>query len=508
MTNQPNHDSHSERRARIVVAIYGIILIALCILINLTALNVFMTRIMDLLRPILWGLVLSYLVNPLFRFYERTAFSKLRHAGLRRSLALILSYLSLFFMVALVFALLMPQLIQSLNNFFSNIDSYTQAAITAFNSLVTRLNDRLDSAGIRQNLLQALDAESISISMATLMNNFDKIMAWAEPFLSPNGSISVLEMLSDLFSGITDLIFAFFVSVYLLSTKERRYAQLMKLRHALFNHQTNVIITRICTVADKCFGNFIIGKLAESLLIGVTAYLAFLIFKIPYALLIAVIGGIANFIPFIGPIIGMLLSLAIILLADPSKALTLVLIVFLIQQLDKNLINPRMLDRYKISYLAVLIAVTAVGIPFGLPGLLLCVPLFATVAALLDESAEHALRKKGLLSSLENYYPEDSIVNPAKDAQKTSDTVIKRFERHILKIQTKQGKNLPLTKWEAFSLKFYQDLIYLRIIPELSNEIRMQFTAERIEKSAEEETEILIKQIHGIDLLEKNSENT
>ena len=508
MTNQPNHEPHSGRRTRIVVAIYGIILIALCILINLSQLNVFMARIMDLLRPILWGLVLSYLVNPLFRFYERTAFSKLRHAGLRRSLALILSYLSLFFMVALVFALLMPQLIQSLNNFFSNIDSYTQAAITAFNSLVTKLNDRLDSAGIHQNLLQALDAESISISTTTLMNNFDKIMAWAEPFLSPNGSISVLEMLSDLFSGITDLIFAFFVSVYLLSTKERRYAQLMKLRHALFDHQTNVIITRICTVADKCFGNFIIGKLAESILISVTAYLAFLIFKIPYALLIAVIGGIANFIPLVGPIIGTFLSLAIILLAEPSKALTLVLIVFLIQQLDKNLINPRMLDRYKISYLAVLIAVTAVGIPFGLPGLLLCVPLFATVAALLDEGTEHALRKKGLLSSLENYYPKDSIVNPAKDAQKTSDTVIKRFERHILKIQTKQGKNIPLTKWEALSLKFYQNLIHLHIIPELSNEIRMQFTAERIEKNAEEETEILIKQIHGIDLLEKNSENT
>ena len=160
------------------------------------------------------------------------------------------------------------------------------------------------------------------------------------------------------------------------------------------------------------------------------------------------------------------------------------------------------------QHLSVLIAVTTVGIPFGLPGLLLCVPIFATVSALLDESIEHSLRKKGLLSSLENYYPKDSIVNPAKDAQKTSDTIIKRFERHILKVQTKQGKNTPLTKWEAFSLKIYYDLIYLRIIPELSNEIRMQFTAERIEKKAEEEAEILIKQIHGIDLLEKNSENT
>ena len=508
MNNQPNNTPQSQRRQWIGVAIYGSILLALCILINLTELSGFLNDALDLLRPILWGLILSYLVNPLFRFYERKAFSKLRYSGLRRSLSLTLSYLSFFLMIALVVALLLPQLIQSLNNLFANLESYTQSAIAAFNSLVTKLSTRLENAGIHQTLLQPLNSESISFSMQSLMNNLDEIMAWAEPFLSPNGSLSVIEMLSDLFSGITDLIFAFFVSVYLLSTKERRYAQLMKLRHALFGHRTNAFITRVCTVADNCFGNFFLGKLAESILISVTAYLVFLVFKIPYALLIAVIGGIANMIPFVGPILGLIPALVIILLAEPSKALTLVLIVFLIQQLDKNLINPRMLDRYKISYLAVLIAVTVVGIPFGLPGLLLCVPLFATIMALLDESAENRLRQKGLLSSLENYYPADSIVDPAKDSRKTSDTVIKRFERHILKIQTKQGKNIPITKWENASLKLYHNLIHLRIIPELSNEIRMQFTAERIEQSAEEDAEALIKQIHGIDLLEKNSENT
>lgn len=507
MTNHPDHDPHSNRRAWFAVAVYGSILLVLCVLINLTEINGFLTKVLDLLRPILWGLVLSYLINPIFRFFERKAFSRLRFSGLRRSLALILSYLSFFLLIALVLALLLPELILSLTNFFSKLGDYTASAIATFNSLVEGLNTRLEAAGIHQNLLRPLNAEDIGFSMNALVDNIDEIMAWAESFLSPDSSFSVLEMLGSLFSGITDLIFAFFVSIYLLSTKERRYAQVMKLRHALFSHRTNTFITRVCTVANNCFGNFILGKLAESVLIGVTAYLTFLIFKIPYALLIAVIGAIANLIPFVGPILGLIPALVIVLLAAPSKALTLVLIVFLIQQLDKNLINPRMLDRYNISYLAVLIAVTTVGIPFGLPGLLLCVPLFATVIALLDESTEHRLRQKGQLSSLENYYPTDSMVNPAKDTRKTSDTVIKGFERHILEIQTKQKKDLPVSKWDDLSLKFYQYLIRHRIIPELSNEIRMQFTAERIEKSAEEEAEDLIKQIHGIDLLEKNIEN-
>ena len=508
MNNQPDHNSHSDRRTRITFAIYGAILLALCVLINLAHINVFLEKLLALLRPILWGLVLSYLVNPIFRFFERKAFSKLRYSGLRRSLSLVLSYLTFFLLIALVLALLIPQLIQSLTNFFSNLGDYTKSAINAFNTLVNGLNARLESAGIHQNLIRPLNAENIGFSMSTLVDNMDEILAWAEPFLSPDGSLSVLNMLSDLFSGITDLIFAFFVSVYLLSTKERRYAQIMKLRHAIFSHRANAVITRICTVANKCFGNFILGKLAESVLIGITAFIAFSVFQIPYALLLAVIGGIANFIPFVGPILGLLPALVIVLLADPSKTLLMVLIVFLIQQLDKNLINPRMLDRYNISSLAVLIAVTTVGIPFGLPGLLICVPLFATVMALVDEHVEYRLRKKGMLSALENYYSADSIVNPAKDSRKTSDTVIKRFERHILKIQVKQEKSLPLSKGELTSLKFYHFLIRHRIISELSNEIRMQFTAERIEKAAEEEAEILIKQIHGIDLLEKNADNT
>ena len=503
MTNQPEH-TPKHRKILIAAAIYGSILLALCALINLEQLHGFTDGVLSLLRPIVWGLVISYLVNPVFRFFERKVFIRLRYSGLRRTLSLILSYLVFFLLIALLLALLIPQLIQSLTNFLSKLGDYTDSAVASYNALVNGLNTRLAAAGLHQNLLRPLDAVNVSFSMNSLLDNIDEIMAWTEPFLAPDGSFDLVEILSELISGIADLIFAFFVSIYLLSTKERRYAQVMKLRHAIFSHSVNAFITRVCTVANRCFGSFILGKLAESVLIAVTAYLAFLIFGIPYPLLIAVIGGIANIIPFVGPILGLIPALVIVLLVAPGKALTLVLIVFIIQQLDKNLINPRMLDQTNISSLAVLIAITTVGFTFGLTGLLLCVPLFATMMALLEESTERRLRKKGMLSALENYYPSDSILNPARDARKTSDTIIKRFERHILGIQTKQEKEQSLSRGERLSLRVYQFLIRNRIISELSNEIRMQFTAEQIEKNAEEEAERLIREMHGIDLLEKN----
>ncbi len=507
MTNQPQHNPN-HRKILTAAAIYGSILLALCALINLEQLNGFADGALSLLRPILWGLAISYLVNPIFRFFERKVLMRLRHPGLRRTFSMILSYLVFFLLIALFLALLIPQLIQSLTNFLSKLGDYTDSAVASYNALVNGLNARLATAGLHQNLMKPLDAANVGFSMNSLIANIDEIMAWTEPFLAPDGSFDLIEILSEVISGITDLIFAFFVSVYLLSTKERRYAQVMKLRHAIFSHSVNAFITRVCAVANRCFGSFILGKLAESVLISVTAYLTFLIFGVPYPLLIAVIGGIANFIPFVGPILGLIPALVIVLLAAPGKALTMVLIVFIIQQLDKNLINPRMLDQTNISSLAVLIAITTVGFTFGLTGLLLCVPLFATVMALLEESTERRLRKKGMLSSLENYYPSDSIVNPTRDARKTSDTIIKRFERHILGIQTKQEKEQPLSRGERVSLRIYHFLIRNRIVSELSNEIRMQFTAEQIEKSAEEEAERLIKEMHGIDLLERNAEST
>ncbi len=501
---QPSEQKQNpNRKVLVVVSVYASILLALAFLTHLESLHGFFDRVFALLRPIIWGLILSYLVNPFFRFFERRVFARLRHLGLRRFLSLTLSFLTILLLIALLIAILIPQLAAALTNFFANLGDYVDTTINSYNSMILNLNEKLESIGIYQNLLKPTNLTSEDFSIGKLIEKSGEIMKWVEPFLAANGSFSILGLLSDVFSVITDLIFALFVSIYLLSTKERRYAQIMKLRHAVFSNQINEFITRVCTIANRCFGNFILGKLAESVLISITAYLAFLLFGVPHALLIAAIGGIANMIPFVGPVIGIIPALIIMLLASPEKTLTMLLIVFIIQQVDKNLINPRMFDQYNISSLAVAIAITTVGFSFGLAGLLLCVPLFATLIALTEQDIKRRLRKKGLLSALENYYPSDSIVDPAKDVRKTSDTIIKRLEKGVFEILMKQERGESITKGEQSKLSFYRFLVHNRIIPEMSNEIRMQFTAESVAKNAEKETERLIRQMHGLDLLEK-----
>ena len=505
---QPSQQNKTtSKKTVITLAVYASILLALFFLTHLESLHGFFDKIFALVRPIVWGLILSYFVNPFFRFFERRAFSKIRHLELRRFFALTLSYLALFLLVGLLIAILIPQLIAALSNFFTNLGGYIDGAIESYNSIVQNLNNRLASVGIHQNILKPTDMTSLDFSIGKLLEKSDEIMKWAEALLTENGKFSLIGMISNLFAVITDLIFALFVSIYFLASKEKRHAQIMKMRHALFNNQVNAFITRVCTVANRCFGNFILGKLAESVLISIAAYLVFLLFNVPYAILIAVIGGISNMIPFVGPVIGAIPALVIMLLAAPEKTITMLLIIFVIQQLDKNLINPRMFDQYSISSLAIVIAVTTVGFSFGLGGLLVCVPLFATLTALLDRDIEQRLRRKGMLSATENYYPADSIVDPAKDSRKMSDTTIQRFEKSVFEILVKQEKGETLTKSEKNKLSAYRFLVRNSIISEMSNDIRMRFAAESVEKNTDIETEQLIRQMHGLDLIEKQSES-
>ena len=495
----------TNKKIVIAVTVYPSCLLALAFLVHLSSLHAFFDKVFALLRPIVWGLLLSYLVNPFFRLFERRAFAKFRHMGLRRLLSLTLAFVVFFLLIGLLIAILIPHLVTALTNFFENLGGYIDAAIDSYNAIITRLNERLESAGIYQSLLRPTSVTSLDVSLGKLMERSGEIMEWVEPFLSENGKFSIIEVVTNLFSGIADMIFALFVAIYFLASKEKRYAQIMKMRRALFSNSINDFITRVCTIANRCFGNFILGKLAESVLISIMAYLVFLLFNIPHALLIATIGGISNMIPFVGPVLGAIPALVIMLLAAPEKTFTMLLIIFLIQQLDKNLINPRMFDEYNISSLSIVIAVTTIGFTYGLVGLMLCVPLFATIIALLDQSIELRLRRRGMLSAVENYYPSDSIVDPARDARKTSDTAIRRFEKSVFEILIKQKTGETISGGEKSRLSFYRFLVRNRILSEMSTDIRMQFAAERVEKNAEKETEQMIRQMHGLDLLEKQN---
>ena len=155
---------------------------------------------------------------------------------------------------------------------------------------------------------------------------------------------------------------------------------------------------------NETFGKFIVGKIIDSVIIGVLSFIIFAIFKMPYNLLISVIIGVTNIIPFFGPFIGAIPSFIIILFVSPSKALIFLLLVFIIQQIDGNIIGPKILgDSIGISAFWILFSILVAGKFLGLVGMIIGVPLFAIIYSVIKEDVEYKLKNKNLPTETKDY---------------------------------------------------------------------------------------------------------
>lgn len=453
------------------ITVYAVLFLILLVIINQTKLGAWTDGVTKLFRPILIGLSLAYLLNPFFRFYERRLLYRMRPMGLRRGVALFLTYLTLFIIIALLILLILPSLYDSLTRFFYNYDSYVTTAVHQFNRILEKLDVFLNGIGIDQNFIKYLDIEEVRQTLSLAFLNYEKILEMAGKLFG-SGDGSVIGTISNIAGVAADILFALFISLYLLSTKEQRYAQIMRLRRALFNDRTNAFITRVCTVADRSFGGFLEGKVVDSIIIGLMTYVAVLIFRIPYPALVATIVGVTNVLPFFGPILGAIPTSVIVLLTEPAKVLTLLIIIVIIQQIDGNIIGPKILgNNTGVSSLCVLIAISTMGAVGGFMGMLLGVPLFATILTLTEDQVVRRLRARGLSSATENYYPAD-------DMQSRSDKLVRRMEKRYLRALVKERNGAELSGKERFFRKIYLAGRKLRLLPELSDNVLVQFNVE------------------------------
>ena len=480
-------DGKAKNTKRIIslIILAAILLLATIIIANLTALNEWFSGVLLLLRPILIGLVLAYFCNPIFRLFEHKILFMLRPAGLRRTISLLFTYIVVITIIALLLLLIVPQLITSVMMFAGNYESYIASAIAQVNRMIASINKLAEGFTGSDVLLTYIDEHSWQDSLGAIE---EKLVAMLSNFdIKP-----ITDGLSQALSIVTDSIFGIFISIYLLASKEKRHAQIMKLRHALFSDKVNQKITRICSLADRSLGGFFEGKLFDALIMGVLCYIAFTILQMPYALLIAACIGICNVIPIIGPFIGAIPSGLILLLTDPAKVLPFLLIVFLLQQIDVNIICPKILgNNIGVSSLCVVIAISTMGVLWGFVGLLLGVPLFATILELLDEATVRRLQIKGLPSGVENYYSEHAIVDPTKSSEAPMDKTAQRLERRALRAKRKQERGVRLSYADRCTLAFRNLLSRLHLITAISDDGRVRFFAEEIYRTASEESETL-----------------
>ncbi|MGM9934582.1 AI-2E family transporter [uncultured Clostridium sp.] len=343
-----------------------------------------------ILQPFIIGFSIAYILNFILKFFERSIFSiefmknlKLKRNS-KRALSLIVTYLVSFIVVYLFIKFVLPQLLDSIVGLINDIPMYINETTKFIDGLLLQLN-------IEKQYLDLIN------------DNFNRFIDYVIKFVT--NLLPVLgTLLTSVASKIWNIVLGVIVSIYLLSDKERFCALSKKITYALFPKNIAEKTIEITHRSNSTFGKFLVGKILDSLIIGILTFFILTISKMPYATLISVIVGITNIIPFFGPFIGAIPSFIIILFVSPVKALWFLVIILVIQQIDGNIIGPKILgDSIGISAFWILFAILVAGKFLGLVGMIIGVPLFAVIYSLLKEVVEAKLKKKGLKVETKDY---------------------------------------------------------------------------------------------------------
>ncbi len=349
----------------------------------------FIKEIISILTPIIAGLIIAFLLNPFMLFYEKT-FDKFfakkiknreRTYKVRKYLSITASLISGLLIIAVIFAIIIPNLIASVTELTVDLPRKAQ-------SLFVWLNDKIPS-----DIIKIAEDKVLSYINTLLSEDLIKSFDFAAGILT-SGVVGVYNVFITLVVGII-------VSFYVLASKDyfKRISQ--KILCVAFKKNTVLEIVEISKESHRIFTNFIVGKLIDSLIVGILCFIVMSITGFPYALLISFIVGVTNIIPFFGPFIGAIPSTFLILLDTPIKALYFIIFIIILQQFDGNILGPRILkDSLGISSFWVVFSIMLFGGLFGLVGMIIGAPLFAIIYNIIGRLINKRLATKG-------YPPED-----------------------------------------------------------------------------------------------------
>ena len=338
------------------------------------------------LKPIVVGCVMAYLLFPLTRFAEQfLLFQNVSKKAAR--------VLSTFFAVAVVLVLLflfgyfiIPQLVFNVPSLVQNIPGMIQQT-------ADQLREMLTAHGQSTQIVDTIS---------------DKITGYVEAWLQDDPLSAILDVAGRVVSAAKNLlnfVIGIIVMVYVLMSRDEFIGQGKKLLFAVFRKRSlcNRILTHLRAI-NQIFSGFVSGKLLDSLIIGIICGICLSILHIPYALLISVIVGITNIVPVFGPFFGGIPSAFLLVLTDPGKCLIFIIFIVVLQQVDGNIIGPRILgDSTGLSAFWVLFALLLFNHIMGFWGMLLGVPLFASFSYLLGEFVNNRLKKQNLPDSTQDY---------------------------------------------------------------------------------------------------------
>lgn len=339
-------------------------------------------------QPFIVGFIIAYIVNFMLKFYEERLFkikkiSKVKKKN-KRLISLVLAYLSVAVIIYLFIQFVVPQFVDSISRLANNMPTYIENVSSEFERIVEDIN---------------VDPEYVT----TVINNMNKFAEGLSEAVI--GFIPVIgSYAAKIASSLWNIVLGLIISVYMLIDKEKYVALSRKVAFAILSNKRANRILDLASRSNDTFGKFFVGKIIDSIIIGILTFIILAIFNMPYTLLVSVIIGITNIIPFFGPFIGAVPSFVIILCLSPSKAIIFLVIIFIIQQIDGNIIGPKILgNTIGISAFWILFAILIAGKVLGLIGMVIGVPVFAVVYTIVKENVERRLKKKGLETDTMSY---------------------------------------------------------------------------------------------------------
>jgi predicted PurR-regulated permease PerM len=353
-------------------------------------------KLMTIMQPFLIGFALAYILNPVMMFIEKCAsrllskrLSPKSTRKMSRGLGIFGAIVVLLLVVFVLMELIIPQLINSISGVVSSLPSEIDAFVDWAKGLSEK-NEQL--APVLQDVM---------------MNGYDYFKGWVQDHFISQANMYIVSITSGVFGVVKVLLNIFvgiIISIYLLAGKERFIGQTKKLIYTLFDARRGNVIIATARKSNDIFGGFIGGKIVDSLIIGLLCYIGTTILNMPYAVLVSVVVGITNVIPFFGPYIGAIPSFVIIALANPIKGVYFLIFIIILQQLDGNVIGPKILgDSTGLSPFWVVFAILVAGGIFGFVGMLLGVPTFAVIYYIIQELISARLAKKKLPQDTDSY---------------------------------------------------------------------------------------------------------
>ena len=361
---------------------------------------------LSVLKPVIYGAIIAYLLNPLTKMYYRLLLKGYEKKGkspsdktvrIMESMTIVFALLTGVLIIAILCWLVIPQLITTVISLIETVPSQA-------NDYYNYITDKIQSNKYIASRMQDTALQATKY-MDNIMNN--DLFPWLKSELLPNlniyakqfanGVMSFINVLYNLFIGII-------VAIYLLKGKRVFAAQAKKITYGVCRKKTADTIIHYVRISNNMFSGFISGKIVDSTIIGIICFVLMTIFRMPYALLVSVIVGVTNVIPVFGPYIGAIPSALLILLVSPVQALYFIILVAILQQVDGNIIGPAILgESTGLSAFWVLFSILFFGGFWGIVGMLVGCPLFAVIYTIAKDFINYCLEKRKLSTDKQTY---------------------------------------------------------------------------------------------------------